>query len=151
LIAAGGIGSGKAMLASEVLGANGFQVGSRFAISEESSAHIAFKKKVLELREGDTLLTLKQLTPVRMVKNKFFQRIYEAETRGASKEELLEMLGRGRSRLGIFDGDLEEGELEIGQVSAALDRIQPASEIVSELWTEYKEAKKFFANEFYKD
>lgn len=142
LIAAGGIGSGKAMLATEALGAQGFQIGSRFAICEESSAHEAFKKKVVELGEGETQLSLKQLTPVRMIRNGFFQRIHDAEKRGASKEELSEILGRGRSRLGIFQGDLEEGELEIGQVSAAIDRIQPAAEIVAELWEEYEQTKK---------
>src|SRR5690606_6297315 len=126
---AGGIGSGKAMVATEALGADGFQIGSRFAVSMESSGHIGFKKKVIELKEGDTQLTLKQLTPVRMIKNKFFQAVQEAESRGASKEELSSLLGRGRSRLGMFEGDLEEGELEIGQVAAAFNQIQTASEI----------------------
>lgn len=142
LIAAGGIGSGKAMVATEALGADGFQIGSRFAVSMESSGHIGFKKKVIELKEGDTQLTLKQLTPVRMIKNKFFQAVQEAESRGASKEELSSLLGRGRSRLGMFEGDLEEGELEIGQVAAAFNQIQTASEIVDELWTEYLETKR---------
>src|SRR5688500_9054380 len=119
LIAAGGIASGRAILAAEALGAQGFQVGSRFAVSEESSAHHNFKKRVTELNEGDTYLTLKQLTPVRMVKNKFFEHIQEAEYRGASKEELYQLLGKRRAKLGIFEGNIDEGELEIGQVSSA--------------------------------
>lgn len=142
LIAAGGIGSGKAMVATEALGADGFQIGSRFAVSVESSGHIEFKKKVIELKEGDTQLTLKQLTPVRMIKNKFFQEVQEAEGRGASKEVLSNLLGRGRSRLGMFEGNLDEGELEIGQVAATFNRIQSAAEIVEELWTEYLETKR---------
>lgn len=144
LIAAGGIGSGRAMLAAEALGADGFQVGSRFAVSEESSAHINFKRRITELKEGDTYLSLKQLTPVRMIKNRFFERVHEAELRGASKEELSLLLGRGRSKLGIFEGDLDEGELEIGQVSSTIKKIQPASEILIELLTEYELAKKRF-------
>ncbi len=142
LIAAGGIGSGRAMLAAEVLGAQGFQVGSRFAVSEESSAHENFKRRVTELKEGDTILTLKQLTPVRMVKNDFFRQVNEAETAGASKEKLIELLGRGRSKLGIFQGDLEEGELEIGQISSMINRIQPAAQILYEMWDEYQAARK---------
>ena len=142
LIAAGGIASGRAILAAEALGAQGFQVGSRFAVSEESSAHPNFKKRVTELTEGDTLLTLKQLTPVRMIKNKFFQQVQEAEFRGASKEELHQLLGKRRAKLGIFEGNTEEGELEIGQVSSAIRKIQPASEILIELWREYEALKK---------
>jgi len=142
LIAAGGIASGRAILAAEALGAQGFQVGSRFAVSEESSAHPNFKKRVTELTEGDTLVTLKQLTPVRMIKNKFFQQIQEAEFRGASKEELHQLLGKRRAKLGIFEGNTEEGELEIGQVSSAIRKIQPASEILIELWREYEALKK---------
>jgi enoyl-[acyl-carrier protein] reductase II len=142
MIAAGGIASGRAILAAEVLGAQGFQVGSRFAVSEESSAHPNFKKRVTELTEGDTLLTLKQLTPVRMIKNKFYQQIQEAELRGASKEELHQLLGKRRAKLGIFEGNTEEGELEIGQVSSAIRKIQPASEILSELWRDYEALKK---------
>lgn len=141
LIAAGGIGSGKSMLAAEVLGADGFQVGSRFAVSEESSAHPNFKTKIIDLNEGDTQLTLKQLTPVRMVKNKFFEMVQEAEKNGASTEELMQLLGRGRSRRGMFEGDLQEGELEIGQISYGIKKIQPASEILHEMWSEYKRAK----------
>jgi enoyl-[acyl-carrier protein] reductase II len=142
LIAAGGIGSGKSMLAAEVLGAEGFQVGSRFAVSEESSAHPNFKKKIIDLNEGDTQLTLKQLTPVRMVKNGFFDQVQIAEKRGASVEELKQLLGRGRSRRGMFEGDLHEGELEIGQISYGIKRIQPASEILNEMWNEYTKAKQ---------
>jgi enoyl-[acyl-carrier protein] reductase II len=141
LIAAGGIGSGKSMLAAEVLGADGFQVGSRFAVSEESSAHPNFKTKIIDLNEGDTQLTLKQLTPVRMVKNKFFEMVQEAEKKGASTEELMQLLGRGRSRRGMFEGDLQEGELEIGQISYGIKKIQPASEILQEMWSDYKKAK----------
>jgi len=142
LIAAGGIASGGAILAAQSLGAQGFQIGSRFAVSEESSAHPNFKKRVTELNEGDTHLTLKQLTPVRMVKNKFFQHIQEAEYRGASKEELHQLLGKRRAKLGIFEGNIDEGELEIGQVSSAIKKIQPAAEILKELWSEYETVKK---------
>ena len=142
LIAAGGIASGRAMLAAEALGAVGFQVGSRFAVSEESSAHPNFKKRVTELGEGETFLTLKQLTPVRMIRNKFFQQVEEAEFRGASKEELHQLLGKRRAKLGIFEGNTEEGELEIGQVSSAIKKIQPAAEILMELWREYEALKK---------
>jgi enoyl-[acyl-carrier protein] reductase II len=142
IIAAGGIASGSAMLAAEVLGAQGFQVGTRFAASEESSAHQNFKKRVVELNEGETMLTLKQLTPVRMVKNNFFRRVQEAESKGASRDELLSILGRGRSKRGIFEGDLDEGELEIGQVSSMVTRVQPASEILLEMWNEYQVARK---------
>jgi enoyl-[acyl-carrier protein] reductase II len=142
LIAAGGIASGRAMLAAEALGADGFQIGSRFAVSEESSAHVNFKKRITELNEGDTILTLKQLTPVRMVRNKFFQLIQQAEFRGASKEELHQLLGKRRAKLGIFEGNVDEGELEIGQVSSSIRKIQPASEILSEIWSEYQALKK---------
>ena len=142
LIAAGGIASGRAMLAAEVLGADASQVGSRFAASVESSAHEKFKQKVTELDEGDTILTMKQLTPVRLVKNTFYKQVQEAETRGASREELMGLLGRGRAKKGIFEGDLEEGELEIGQASAGIRKIQPAKDIVNELWEEYSSLKK---------
>ena len=142
LIAAGGIASGRAMLAAEVLGAEASQIGSRFAASLESSAHEKFKQKVTELDEGDTILTLKQLTPVRMIKNAFYNQILAAETRGASREELNALLGRGRAKKGIFDGDLEEGELEIGQASAGIGKIQSAKDIVTELWEEYTLLRK---------
>lgn len=137
LIAAGGIASGRAMLAAEALGAHGFQIGSRFAASTESSAHEKFKQRITQLEEGETVLTMKQLTPVRLVRNTFYKKVAEAETRGASREELNELLGRGRAKKGIFEGDLDEGELEIGQVAAGVRKVQSASDIVKELWDEY--------------
>lgn len=142
LLAAGGIADGRAMLAAEALGADGVQVGSRFAVSEESSLHQNFKNKVTESNEGDTILTLKQLTPVRLIKNKFYQQVQEAENRGASVEELRELLGVRRSKKGMFEGDLDEGELEIGQVSAAIKSIKPAAQILHEIWHDYLKAKK---------
>ena len=142
IIAAGGIASGKAILAAEILGADAVQVGTRFAASQESSAHQNFKEKILLLQEGDTHLTLKQLTPVRMVKNKFFHLVQEAEQRSATNEELHHLVGKRRSKLGIFEGDLDEGELEIGQVSSSVKKIQPAAEILKEMWDEYNVTKK---------
>ncbi len=142
LLAAGGIGSGRAMLAVEALGADGVQVGTRFAASIESSAHENFKKKLVNLNEGETILTLKQLTPVRMIKNKFYQQIATAELNGATVDDLKELLGKGRSKMGIFEGDLDEGELEIGQTASFVNGIKPASEVVMELWNEYESAKK---------
>ncbi|MDH5249708.1 MAG: nitronate monooxygenase [Cyclobacteriaceae bacterium] len=142
LIAAGGIGSGRAMLAAEILGAEGSQIGTRFAASLESSAHQNFKEMIVQIKEGETIVTLKQLTPVRVVKNKFYQRIHDAELGGASLEKLNELLGTKRSKLGIFEGDLEEGELEIGQISGAINKIQPAREILNEIWEEYCAMKK---------
>jgi len=139
VIAAGGIATGKQMLAAMVLGAEGVQVGSRFAISEEASCHINFKNAVLTAAEGDTFLTLKQLTPVRLIRNEFFKKVQEAENRCASKEELQQLLGKGRSKKGMFEGDLSEGELEIGQVSSAIKNIAPAAEILREIWLEFKE------------
>jgi enoyl-[acyl-carrier protein] reductase II len=141
LIAAGGIGSGRGMLAAEVLGAEGFQVGSRFAASIESSAHDQFKQRITNTEEGETVLTLKQLTPVRLIKNKFYQQVYEAEQRCATKEELAHLLGRARAKKGIFEGDLDEGELEIGQVAAVIKEIKPAGDIVKEMWAEYSDIK----------
>lgn len=140
VIAAGGIGCGKAMAAAFALGADGVQVGSRFVVSEESSAHIHFKNKVLATQEGETLLTLKELTPVRLIKNPFFTQVMEAYQRNASVEELAQILGRGRAKKGMFEGDLVEGELEIGQVAAQFDKIQPAAEIVNEIWREFQDA-----------
>jgi enoyl-[acyl-carrier protein] reductase II len=137
LIAAGGIASGRAMLAAEVLGADGVQIGSRFAVATESSAHENFKNKIITAVEGDTLLTMKQLTPVRLMRNKFFQDVIDAEKRGASNEEMEALLGKRRAKNGMFEGELNEGELEIGQVSAAITKIQPATEIVKEIWEEY--------------
>jgi enoyl-[acyl-carrier protein] reductase II len=142
LIAAGGIASGRAMVAAEALGAEGVQVGSRFAAAEESSAHENFKSKIITTGEGDTLLTMKQLTPVRLIKNKFFQQVQEAEQRGASKDEMEALLGKRRARRGMFEGDLDEGELEIGQVAAAISTIQPAATIVKEMWQEYLQCKQ---------
>jgi enoyl-[acyl-carrier protein] reductase II len=146
LLAAGGIGSGQAMLASMILGADGVQIGSRFAISEESSAHPAFKQHVLNLSEGGTKLALKKLAPVRMVKNAFFEQVDEAEKRGASAEELISLLGRGRAKLGIFEGNLENGELEIGQVSATIQEILPVKTIMENLISEYKSALEISGN-----
>lgn len=142
LIAAGGIASGRAMLAAFALGAEGVQIGSRFAASEESSAHPAFKQKIVEAGDGDTKLTLKRIIPVRLIKNEFVRKVDECETRGASREELLELLGRGRAKLGMFEGNTEEGELEIGQVSAQIDEIKPAGVIVEEIIREFRQAKQ---------
>lgn len=141
VIAAGGIADGRAMLAAMALGADGVQVGSRFVASEESSAHPAFKEHVVDSKEGDTLLTLKELAPVRLMRNKFFTDVQAAYARGASVDELKALLGRARAKRGMFEGDLEEGELEIGQVSAALDGILPAGVIVERIIAEYRAAK----------
>ena len=140
VIAAGGIATGRQMLAAMVMGAEGAQMGSRFVASEEASSHINFKNAVINSQEGDTMLTLKQLTPVRMIKNKFYKEVQEAENRGATVEELKSLLGRARAKKGMFEGQLEEGELEIGQVSANLDNILPAAKIIDEVWQEFKEA-----------
>ncbi len=142
VIAAGGIASGRSMLAAMVLGADGVQIGSRFAVTEESSAHSAFKQRVLETNEGDTVLAMKQLTPVRLIKNKFGQQVLEAERKGASAETLQQLLGNRRAKRGIFEGDLDEGELEIGQVSAAIKKVLPAADIVEEIWNEYNRLKE---------
>ncbi len=145
LIAAGGIATGRAMLAAMALGADGVQVGSRFVASHEASSHQRFKQKVVEASEGDTQLTLKELAPVRLIKNKFYQEVQEAYADGASIEELKELLGRGRAKKGMFEGDLEEGELEIGQVSALIHDIKPAAQIVEELMQEFNRAKSEIA------
>lgn len=142
LIAAGGIGSGRAMLACMALGADGVQIGSRFVVSSESSAHQMFKNKVVEIKDGQTRLSLKKLAPVRMIRNEFCERVQEAEERGASGEELSILLGRGRSKAGMFEGNMEEGELEIGQVSALIDEIKPAGEIVREIVEEFETARR---------
>lgn len=142
LIAAGGIADGRSMLATEVLGADGVQIGSRFAVSAESSAHIRFKEKVIHSAEGDTVLTLRQLNPVRLLKNAFYSQVLLAETKGATTQELEMLLGKRRAKRGIFEGDLDEGELEIGQVSASIKRIQPAAEILTEIWSDYLALKK---------
>lgn len=141
LIAAGGIGTGRGMLAAMTLGADGVQIGSRFAASLESSAHQAFKDEIVKAKEGDTMLTLKELAPVRLIKNKFFHDIQSAYNRGASTEELKELLGRARAKRGMFEGDLIEGELEIGQVSGLIEDIQPVASIVNDLIREYEEAR----------
>lgn len=142
LLAAGGIADGRGILAAEALGAEGVQVGSRFAASVEASLHENFKRKIVEAGEGDTILTLKQITPVRLIKNKFYQQVAEAEQRGASADELKKLLGRARAKKGMFEGDLDEGELEIGQVAAAIKEIKPAAEILNAMWTEYLTLKK---------
>lgn len=147
LIAAGGIGTGDGILAAFALGADGVQIGSRFAASLESSAHPDFKNKVVEAQEGDTILTMKSLTPVRLIKNKFYEQVKHAEERGANAGELKDILQKGRAKKGIFEGDMEEGELEIGQISALIKDIKPAGEIVRQLWNEYLQAKERVCNE----
>jgi enoyl-[acyl-carrier protein] reductase II len=137
LIAAGGIASGRAMMAVMALGADGVQVGSRFAASAESSAHDKFKDSIVKAQEGDTLLTMKQITPVRLIKNRFFEQVQEAELRGATREELAILLGRARAKKGMFEGDLDEGELEIGQVAAMINEVKPAAQILNEMWQEF--------------
>lgn len=142
LMAAGGIGSGRAMLAAMALGADGVQVGSLFAATEESSAHQAFKDAIVHANEGDTQLTMKQLTPVRLIKNKFFKEVQAAELRGATQEEMALLLGRARAKKGMFEGDMDEGELEIGQVSAQINDVKPAAEVLQNLWQEFLETKE---------
>ena len=142
LLAAGGIASGEAMAAVMLLGAEGVQVGSRFALSKESSAHENFKRHCLNLQEGDTFLTLKKLSPVRLVKNEFYESVENAQQRGASIDELRELLGKGRAKKGIFEGDLQNGELEIGQVSAMVSSEQSAAEIIDDIISVYRDALK---------
>lgn len=142
LLAAGGIGTGTGMLAAMVLGADGVQVGSRFVASLESSAHENFKQEVLKTKDGGTHLTLKELVPVRLIKNRFYDQVQELYGKGASREELSALLGRARAKRGMFEGDLENGELEIGQVAGLIDEIKPAAQIVSELLREFREAQK---------
>jgi len=137
VIAAGGIASGRSMLAAIALGAEAVQIGSAFAIAEESSAHPAFKEKIINAEEGDTKLRMKKLVPVRLLKNSFDEAIAAAEAEGADRITLMNLLGRARAKLGMFDGDLEEGELEIGQVSAMLQQIRPAAVILTEIWKEF--------------
>ncbi|MFI1771407.1 NAD(P)H-dependent flavin oxidoreductase [Thalassobellus citreus] len=141
LIAAGGIATGRAMLACMVLGADGVQVGSRFVASEESSAHQAFKQVVIDAKEGDTQLTLKELAPVRLIKNKFYNDVQQLYKTGATPEQLKEFLGRARAKKGMFEGDLDEGELEIGQISGLIHDIKPVAQIVDEIIKEFEEAK----------
>lgn len=140
LIAAGGIGSGQAMLAAMALGADGVQVGSRFAASTESSAHDAFKQLILDAKDGDTKLSLKEIGPVRLLKNEFFEQVEKAYANHATKEDLAALLGKGRAKRGMFEGDLVEGELEIGQVSASIDQIIPSTEIIKEMIADYNQA-----------
>lgn len=142
LIAAGGIATGRSMLAVMVLGADGVQVGSRFVACHEASSHELFKQKVVEAGEGDTILTLKELAPVRLIKNKFFQDIQKLYAQSPSLDDLKQLLGRARAKRGMFEGDLEEGELEIGQVSAIIHDIKPAAEIVADMVFEFENAKK---------
>lgn len=147
LIAAGGIATGRGMLAAMVLGADGVQIGSRFVASNEASSHIKFKKKVVEAKEGDTQLTLKELAPVRLIKNKFFYDIQEAYKAGATVDDLKKLLGRGRAKKGMFEGDLDEGELEIGQISGLIHDIKPAAEIVQEIMADFNLAKQQICND----
>ena len=146
VIAAGGIASGKAMLACFALGADAVQIGSAFAVAEESSAHPNFKEKIISSAEGDTKLRLKKLVPVRLLKNEFAEIVAQAEANGANSVTLLEILGRARAKLGMFEGDMEQGELEIGQVSAMLNEIKPAAQILNEIWTEFLTEKNRIAN-----
>ena len=142
LIAAGGIGTGRGMLAAMVLGAEGVQIGSRFVVSDESSAHQNFKEYILNSSEGDTKLTLKELTPVRLMKNKFYYEVQEAYQKNFSKQELNKLLGKGRAKKGMFLGDIEDGELEIGQISGVINEIKPASEIIKDILNEFYLSKK---------
>ena len=146
IIAAGGIASGRSMLAAIALGADGVQIGSRFIASDESSAHINFKNRVIKSDEGETDLTLKEITPVRLIKNKFYHKIQDAYNNNANKDDLSVLLGRGRAKKGMFEGDIEEGELEVGQVSAMINQIMPVAEIIKEITDEYElERKKIIA------
>lgn len=141
VIAAGGISSGKSMLATFALGAEAVQIGSRFVASVESSAHPNFKQAIINAQEGDTKLSLKKLAPVRLLRNNFAEQVEKADLNGAAKEELLNLLGKGRAKVGMFEGDLQNGELEIGQVAANFDKILPASEILTQIWKEFLEEK----------
>lgn len=146
LIAAGGIGSGRAMLAAMALGADGVQIGSLFAATIESSANESFKQRIVESVEGDTMLTLKQLAPTRLLKNKFFEEVQAAQLRGATAEEMKQLLGKGRAKLGMFEGNMDDGELEIGQVSAMITAIKPVAQVMHELIAEYNEIRQFLIN-----
>lgn len=142
VIAAGGIGSGRAMAAAFALGASGVQVGSRFVATPEASSHINFKQAVVNAREGDTMLSLKKLTPVRLIKNHFYESVKTAEDSGADPDALKILLGRARAKTGMFEGNLEEGELEIGQVSALIHDIKPAAEVLEDIWKEFQTVRK---------
>jgi enoyl-[acyl-carrier protein] reductase II len=144
LIAAGGIATGRGMLAAMVLGADGVQVGSRFVASEESSAHINFKQKVIDTLDGDTKLTLKELAPVRLIKNKFYQEVEALYGENPTIDQLKELLGKARAKKGMFEGDLDDGELEIGQIAGLIHEIKPAAEIVKEIISEYETVKNNF-------
>lgn len=141
VIAAGGIATGRGMLAAMILGADGVQIGSRFAASVESSAHSNFKQTIIDVKDGDTHLTLKELAPVRLVKNKFYQQVQELYRQNPTEVQLKELLGRARAKKGIFEGDLENGELEIGQIAGLIDEIKPAKEILEEIIQEFNEVK----------
>jgi enoyl-[acyl-carrier protein] reductase II len=141
LIAAGGVASGRGMLAAMVLGADGVQIGSRFAATEESSAHQNFKNTIVDAKEGDTYLTLKELAPVRLLKNKFYDQIQELYQQNPSKEQLKELLGRARAKKGMFEGDLKDGELEIGQISGLIHNVKPAKVVLEEIIEEYRLVK----------
>jgi enoyl-[acyl-carrier protein] reductase II len=140
VIAAGGIATGRQMLAAMVLGAEGVQIGSRFVCTPEASSHMAFKEAVIKAEEGDTMLSMKKLMPVRLLKNHFFEEVREAELRGADEAEMKKLLGRARAKKGMFEGELNDGELEIGQACALIKEIKPAGEIVNEIWNEYSAA-----------
>ena len=142
VIAAGGIATGRQMLAAMVLGAEGVQVGSRFVCTPEASSHLNFKEAVIKAQEGDTMLSMKKVVPVRLLKNRFFEEIKNAEANGASEEELKQILGRARAKKGMFEGDLDAGELEIGQVSALISGIKPAAEVVQEIWNDFEAARR---------
>jgi len=146
LIAAGGIATGRGMLAAMVLGADAVQVGSRFAASEESSAHANFKQTIIETKEGDTHLTLKELAPVRLIKNKFWQDVQDLYTKSPTVDDLKTLLGRARSKRGMFEGDLIEGELEIGQIAGIIHDIKPAAQIVADMIREFEQAKTEIIN-----
>ena len=144
VIAAGGIGNGRGMLAAMVLGADGVQIGSRFAASKESSAHVNFKQKIIDVKDGDTDLTLKELAPVRLIKNKFYREIQALYKENPTKEELIGLLGRARAKKGIFEGDLDNGELEIGQIAGIINNISSAKDILEEIVTDFETSKKHF-------
>ena len=146
VIAAGGIADGKGMLAAMALGADAVQVGSAFAVSEESSAHQNFKNAIISAGEGETKLSMKSLLPVRLMKNEFFRQVEHAESQGAGKEEMIKLLGRGRAKLGMFEGELNEGELEIGQVSASISEIKPAADILKNIWDDFLKQREYICN-----
>lgn len=146
LIAAGGIATGQGMLAAMVLGAEAVQMGTRFVATVESSAHDSFKQKVLGVKEGDTMLAMKKLVSVRLIKNSFYQQVAQAEANGANADDLLQLLGRGRAKKGMFEGNMDEGELEIGQIASLLDAIKPAAEVIKQIIDEYNAAKALMAN-----